>query len=121
MSGRDDRGLTLVEVVIGIAILVIGLLAVLGAVSAGYMEVVTSGGQSRATAHARQILEQFRNQPFPGPADGSDSPESGVTRTWTRTVTGTEPNRLARFTVRVDWTRGRGLSQSIVVETMRAE
>jgi prepilin-type N-terminal cleavage/methylation domain-containing protein len=121
MHACDNRGLTLVEVVIGIAILVIGVFALLGAVSGGYMEVVTSGGQSRATAHARQILEQFRNQPFPGPADGGDSPESGVTRTWTRTVTGTAPNRLARFNVRVDWTRGPGLAQTIVLETLRAE
>ena len=65
-----------------IAILAVGLLAVLGMLSSGSVNVYAGGGQSKATAYARQQVEQLRNQPFnPGPANGPDSPDdaSGVT------------------------------------------
>lgn len=121
----NERGFTLVEVLIAIVILTIGLLALQAMLSRGALNVTVGGGQSTATAFARQQVEQLRNQPFnPGPAAGADTPVPGVNRNWTiAPVAGTAaPNRLARITVTVTANQSQGVgSQSITVETMRAE
>lgn len=105
------------------AILAIGLVALLSAFPIGYVDVNVSGGQSKATAYAQQMLEQLKNQPFtPGPLNQTDTPEPGYTRTWAITQEpGTNtPNRLARIQVTVAWTRG-DRPQTVILETMRAE
>ncbi len=120
---RDHQGLTLIEVLIAAAILAVGLVALLSAFPIGYVDVNVSGGQSKATAYAQQMLEQLKNQTFnPGPLNQTDTPEPGYTRTWTITQElGTNPpNRLARIQVTVVWTRG-DRSQTVALETMRAE
>ena len=130
----DDRGFTLVEVLIAVAILMIALVALMSMLSHGSVNVYVGGGQTKATVYARQQLELLRNQPFnPGPANGADvprpcqtcPPESGITRNWTITpVAGTvAPNRLTTITVTVTvaqssrWAGG----QNITLWTMRGE
>ena len=120
---RDHQGLTLIEVLIAAAILAVGLVALLSAFPIGYVDVNVSGGQSKATAYAQQMLEQLKNQTFnPGPLNQTDTPEPGYSRTWTiAQEPGTNPpNRLARIQVTVVWTRG-DRSQTVTLETMRAE
>src|SRR3989441_5080005 len=58
----NDRGMTLPEVVIAVAILTIGLLAVVGMLSSGFSNVVIGGGESKATSYARQKLEELKNR-----------------------------------------------------------
>lgn len=123
---EDARGMTLVEVLLAIAFLAIALLALLSLVSLGYLNVMAGGSQSKATAYARQQVEQLKNQPFiPGPASGADVPEAGITRTWSVTPMGatSAPNRLARITVTVtvNQTAGMAGAPSVTLETMRSE
>jgi len=120
----NRHGFTLIEVLIAAAILAVGLLALVSVFPVGYVDVTVSGGQSKATAYAQQMLEQLKNQPFnPGtPAfNGNDAPEAAYTRTWSITeVPGpAAPNRLARITVTVQW--GGDRPQTVALETMRAE
>ena len=124
----DERGMTLPEVLIAIAILTIGLLAVVSMLSAGFSDVVVSGGQSKATSYARQKIEELRNQAFVATLaqtteTGPPNLEPGFTRTWQIAAVGVTaaPNRLARITVTVTWATGAGPSQQVIVETMRAE
>jgi prepilin-type N-terminal cleavage/methylation domain-containing protein len=120
----DDKGMTLPEVLIAIAILTIGLLAVVSMLSSGFSDVVVSGGQSKATSYARQKVEELRNQPFVVTlAQQTDTPETGVTRTWQIAQVGATvtPNRLARITVTVTWTGGSTGGQQVILETMRSE
>lgn len=121
-----ERGFSLIEVLFAASIVAIGLLAVMSMFPTGYGDVVTSGGQSKATAYAEQKLEELKNQPFTPSGSGNDSFESAeYARTWTITqVPGTPaPNRLARIVVRVNWSgRGPGTRpQTVTLETMRAE
>ena len=131
---KNRHGFTLIEVLIAASILAVGLLALVSAFPIGYVDVTVSGGQSKATAYAQQMLEQLKNQPFnPGtPAfNGNDVPvlspgpplvlDNAYTRTWsiTEVAGAATPNRLARITVTVTW--GGGRPQRVDLETMRAE
>jgi prepilin-type N-terminal cleavage/methylation domain-containing protein len=126
---REQRGLTLIEVLIAAAILAVGLLALVSAFPIGYTDVTASGGQSKATAYAQQKLEELKNQPFTvGPFNNCppSAPEviagdAAYTRCWTiAQEPGTNPpNRLARISVTVTW--GGPRQQRVVLESMRAE
>jgi|GEM_PF-771233 len=130
---RDPPGLTVVEVLVATVILAIGLLGVLSAFPTGYLDVVGSGGQSKAMSYARQKMEELKNGPFTVLGSGSDvptlgppsnAPDLGFTRSWMiAQVPGTTaPLRLARITVTVTF-RGAGGArpQTVTLETMRAE
>jgi prepilin-type N-terminal cleavage/methylation domain-containing protein len=86
---RDRQGLTLIEVLIAAAILAVGVLALLSAFPIGYVDVNVSGGQSKATAYAQQMIEQLKNQTFnPGPLNQIDTPER-----WKKPVLRHPPHR----------------------------
>jgi len=116
---------TLMEVLVAVPVLAIGILAIASALTLAHGGVVSGGGQSKATNYARQQIESLKNLAFdPGPTGPvTDSPERGVTRTWSiAPVAGTAaPNRLARITVTVGWQNPAGAAQGISLETMRAE
>ncbi len=125
-AARDERGITLVEVLVALAILFAGLIAIVDTFSTGYLDVVAGGGQTAATAYARQKLELLRNQGFQAMLDagnGTDTPDGETTRTWTVTpIAGTAaPNRQARISVTVTWRAGWRGYQAITVETIRGE
>lgn len=59
---RDERGFTVVEVLIAAAIVVVGLLALATMFPTGYSTVTQSGIQSTGLALAQQRIEFLRNQ-----------------------------------------------------------
>ena len=122
----NQAGMTLIEVMLAVTFLAVSLVALLSMLAQGSFSVVAGGGQSKATAFARQLMEQLKNQPFvTGPTGGTDTPEPGITRSWTITPTGptVPPNRLAtiQVIVRVDRATGTLGAQNITLTTMRAE
>src|SRR2546425_10878806 len=104
----SDRGMTLPEVVIAVAILTIGLLAVVGMLSSGFSNVVIGGGESKATSYARQKLEELKNRcycdatAFPA-RTATDAPDAGGTQSWTGTQAGAPaaPHPLLQITRKV--------------------
>jgi Flp pilus assembly pilin Flp len=122
----DQAGMTLIEVMLAVTFLAVSLVALLSMLAQGSVSVVAGGGQSKATAFARQMMEQLKNQPFvPGPTSGTDTPEPGITRSWSITPTGptVPPNRLAtiQVIVRVDRATATLGAQNTTLTTMRAE
>jgi hypothetical protein len=118
--------MTLIEVMLAVTFLAVSLVALLSMLAQGSVSVGVGGSQSKATAFARQRMEQLRNQPFvTGPTNGTDTPEPGITRSWSITPTGptVAPNRLAtiQVIVRVDRATGTLGAQNITLTTMRAE
>ncbi len=122
----NQSGMTLIEVMLAVSFLAVSLVALLSMLAQGSISVGAGGSQSKATAFARQTMEQLRNQPFvPGPANGADTPEPGITRTWSIAPAGptVAPNRLEtiQVIVRVDRATGTLGAQNITLTTMRAE
>lgn len=60
----DDRGFTLIEVLIALAVLSVALIALAGMFPTGYRQVVDAGRMTVAVSTARQILEDVRLVPF---------------------------------------------------------
>ena len=121
-----QAGMTLIEVMLAVTFLAVSLVALVSMLTHGSISVAAGGSQSKATAYARQMMEQLKNQPFiAGPAGGADAPEAGVTRSWTIAPAGVTgaPNRLAtiQVIVRVDRASGTLGAQNITLTTMRAE
>ena len=85
----NDRGFTLAEVLIAIAVLGIALVALMAALPSGALSVSVGGGHTKATEFGRQQVELLRNLPINPPcpaqgcfpiANGTDTPEPGVAR-----------------------------------------
>jgi Tfp pilus assembly protein PilV len=128
MRARSRQsGMTLMEVLIAMSFIAIALLALLAMVSTGYNSVAAGGSVSKATDYTRQEVEFLKNVPVTDArfANGNDTPETGVTRTWTVAPVGATvtPNRLWRITVvaTVNQTAGTAGSPGVSLETMRAE
>jgi Tfp pilus assembly protein PilV len=128
MRGRSSQsGMTLMEVLIAISFIAVALLALLAMLSSGYNSVAAGGSESKATDYGRQQMEFLKNVAVTDArfASGNDTPETGVTRTWTVAQVGTTvtPNRLWRLTVTtvVNQTGRATGSPGITLETMRAE
>ena len=122
----SQLGMSLIEVLLAVAFLAVALVALLSMLTQGSVSVVAGGGQSKATAYARQMMEQLRNQPFTtGPVNSTDTPEAGITRAWSVVQTGATvaPNRLVTIQVIVQVNRATGTlgAQNITLTTMRAE
>lgn len=138
MRMRNAGGFTLIEALIALVILTVGLVALPALLSQSFLNVYFGGAESKATSYARQIVEQLKSQPinapcnppvplagcFP-PPNGNDTPEAGITRTWTVAQVGATiaPNRLWQITVTVDANQSGPAvgTRRIAIETMRAE
>lgn len=128
MQTRSTQsGMTLIEVLVAISFISIALLALLVMLSTGYNNVAAGGSESKATDYGRQQMEFLKNVAVTDVrfANGNDTPESGVTRSWTVAQVGitVTPNRLWRLTVTTTVNQtGRPVgSPGVTLETMRAE
>lgn len=120
---KSDGGFTLLEVLVALAVLVLGMAGILGMALGGSKAASYARDANAATVVAEDKLEALRVMTPALLADGTDQVDehavvsaSGIyTRTWTVSWTGT----LATLVVAVTWTED-GTPHTITYRTMRS-
>lgn len=119
-SSGFEGGLSLVEVLTAASIISLAMLAIASMFDIGSSLVLDSGTVSQALASAQGKVEELKNKPFP-PSGGSEAISVGsnsYTRSWTVSLSGSSPNRLATVTVTVTWSgRKPGSTQLMIMIT----
>jgi len=94
------RGFTLIEILIGITLLVVGILGVATMFGTGYNNLGEGGRMTMAVTAARQMLEDIRTIPFANLAalnnfdtntvasQPANDPERGIARKWRYALAG---------------------------------
>ena len=94
------RGLSMVELLLALTIMMVGILGIIGMFSTGYTNIAEGGRMTLAIAGARQILEDLRTLPFAsiGNLNGFDTgsagtlpaanPERDIARKWRYALAG---------------------------------
>jgi len=118
---RGAPGFTLIEVMVTIGVIGAVLLGLTGIFLVSYTNVDYGGRVTRATAYAHQKAEELRNTPFVTLAGGTDVPETAFTRTWTVTMAGASPTRLATVQVDASFLSQTGRPSTVQVVTQIAE
>ena len=116
----NDRGMTLLEILVAVTVLCVGLLAVVVMFPTSSGNIDHAGKVSKATALAQEKMEEYRNTTFDSITAGSDTP-TGFTRNWTVADAGSAPFRLRTVTVIVGWPSTLGRPKSITLQTFIAE
>ena len=108
---RDDKGFTLIEVLIAITLLTVGLMAVATMQVSAIHGNKTGSDISNATFLAQDKLEELKaSADITGESDGSD--QAGIfTRSWQIAPSGTNSRSV---TVTVSWVMG-GHTHSVVI------
>ncbi|MBW2636881.1 MAG: prepilin-type N-terminal cleavage/methylation domain-containing protein [Deltaproteobacteria bacterium] len=117
MKIKDNRGFTLIEIIIAIFILVVALMGL-----AGVASTVISGNSfskqiTTATTLAQEKIEELSNTNYQSLADGTDTQNSIYTRTWTITLTAPHVKTIV---VEVQWNHY-GNSHDVTLKTMVTE
>jgi type IV pilus modification protein PilV len=131
---RQNKGFTLVEVLIGVIFLAVGLLAVAGIQTASIRGNFSSNNLMLATYAAQDGLEELKSKPLTDPdwqpgvtvnhgtrtfADGSFQ---SIVFTRSHTVVRTvNPSGNAFFTVNYQVTWNDGVNRSLSVSTVRSQ
>ena len=118
---KNDRGFTLVELLVAATILLVAVLAIATMFPTGRGNVDDAGKRSRAIALARENLEVVKNSAFPPVTGGCLAPTpSGYICSMNVSLSGATPNRLATVTVTVGW-KGAPRSGNVALTTSMAE
>jgi type IV pilus assembly protein PilV len=112
---KTDHGYTLLEVLIGIALLSLGLLAVTQMQIMTIKTNTSANQKTTAIALAQDQIETLRMRPYITIGDAPLSDSSGIyTRAWT-VENNTPANNMKRVTVTVSW-----LGKQIQLQTIIA-
>jgi len=110
MPLRNDRGFSLVEVLVAMTILAIGLLALAGLQVTAIRGNLHGGTISQATALAEEQVELIRDMDYADVLAIDPSPESPINNIYIRSTSvddlPTPISDLKRVTVTVSWTLG---------------
>ncbi len=114
-----DRGFTLLEVIVAIAILGMGIVMVMQLFSAGLRSGRLSREYSMAVLHAREKMEEMLIEPAQGTGEFDDGYQ------WQTGVSGynaadSDDLKLLKITVRVSWPET-GKDRAVELVTLKAE
>lgn len=104
LASRLRRGMSLVELLVGIIVLTIGMLGLAGVSTVVLRQMNGSANQTLATTLAQSRFEQFEGRPCVSIIGGTATTR-GVTETWTASAVGIRGRRVTD-TVRFAGVRG---------------
>lgn len=114
----NDKGFTLIEVMIAIFILVVGLLGVAGVATTVINGNAFSREITTATTLAQDKMEELKDTTYSNIASGSDTQESIYTRTWTSTPDSPDADmKTIDVTVQFLW---KGATHNVTLKTIVA-
>ena len=114
----NDKGFTLIEVMIAIFILVVGLLGVAGVAVTVINGNAFSKEITTATTLAQDKMEELKNTRYSNITSGSDTQESIYTRTWTSTPDSPAAGmKTIDVTVQFQW---KGTAHNVTLNTIVA-
>lgn len=123
---RNERGMTLIELLVALAVLALLLPGVLGFFAAGSRNVARAGLQTTATALAADALEEQRRNLQThifshGPGNRTDAPRAGFTRTvsWRERQADAGGRQVSvwELDVSVSYQDERGSARQVALET----
>ncbi|MCK4533917.1 MAG: prepilin-type N-terminal cleavage/methylation domain-containing protein [Syntrophobacterales bacterium] len=115
----NDKGFTLIEIMIAMFILVIGLLGVAGVAVTVINGNAFSKEITTATTLAQDKMEELKNTRYSNITSGSDTQESIYTRTWTSTPDSPAADmKTIDVTVQFQW---KGTAHNVTLNTIVAE
>lgn len=119
-SIRDERGFTLIEVVMATSILVVALIPILLMFNTGVKATNKANYHSVALSLAQERVEQLRDSNYNDITSATDAAITIDLATFNRTLTVTEPeSNLKQIIVTVSWT-DLDQSQSVSLTTYRS-
>lgn len=116
---RSEKGFTLIELFISLAILTGALLGVANFIHTVIRANAFSEKMTLAVTRSQEKIEDFKNTGYSSlsKTPGSDTPDSGLTRSWT--VTDHSPaSNMASVVVTVSWTSLYGKSHRVILRTI---
>jgi prepilin-type N-terminal cleavage/methylation domain-containing protein len=114
----NDKGFTLIEVMIAMFVLVVGLLGVAGVATTVINGNTFSREITTATTLAQDKMEELKDTTYSNIASGSDTQESIYTRTWTSTPDSPDADmKTIDVTVQFLW---KGATHNVTLKTIVA-
>jgi prepilin-type N-terminal cleavage/methylation domain-containing protein len=98
-----NKAFTLLEVLVTVAILAFGILALTKLQILGVRGTSFNKGATSATVRAEQVIEEYRAVPFGTDPPACGSVSNGMTVTCQSTILGTTPYRHSNVRVSVSW------------------
>ncbi|WP_034641461.1 prepilin-type N-terminal cleavage/methylation domain-containing protein [Chitinilyticum aquatile] len=117
---QTQRGISLIEVMIAVAILAVGLMILSRFTGTLYRDVAYSADRSRAQAMAQQKIDELRATGVSSLANGADGAADCSTSTFRRywrVATPANPPGVRAVSMNVCWTDSRGQAQILAIST----
>jgi type II secretion system protein I len=113
----DNRGFTLLEILVALAILSIGICALAGMQVTNIKSTGFNKDASIATGLAQKKIEELKNTVFDSIVSNTAGVvDSGMTVTWNVNAVGTAPNRYKDVSVTTRWGTGNISCYTIITE-----
>jgi len=113
-----QKGFSLIELMVAVAILAMAIFGIFHAYSAGFMGMADARDRTVATNYAQEKMEDIRNKSFDKITDESPANIPGTKFERKVDVADEVAGKLKKVTTEVSWSDRDGNSKYVVIETL---